>query len=71
MFSPKFYIEQFQHTKKLVGDQLFKDQPELKKLADNWVDAQTQFAEMLVDNTIAMMKYNVDQYSAFSKMVTK
>jgi len=26
---------------------------------------------MLVDNSIAMMKYNVDQYSAFSKMVTK
>ena len=50
---------------------MFKDQPELKKLADNWVDAQTQFAEMLIDNSIAMMKYNVDQYSAFSKMVTK
>ena len=71
MFSPKFYIEQFQHTKKLVGDQMFKDQPELKEVAEKYLDAQTQFAEMVVDNSIAMMKYYVDQASAFSKMVTK
>ena len=71
MFSPKFYIEQFQHTKKLVGDQMFKDQPELKEAAEKYLDAQTQFAEMVVDNSIAMMKYSIDQFSAFSKMVTK
>ena len=71
MFSPKFYIEQFQHTKKLVGDQMFKDQPELKEAAEKYLDAQTQFAEMVVDNSIAMMKYGIDQFSAFSKMVTK
>jgi len=71
MFSPKFYIEQFQHTKKLVGDQMFKDQPELKEAAERYLDAQTQYAEMIVDNSIAMMKYTVDQFSAVSKLVTK
>ena len=71
MFSPKFYIEQFQHTKKLVGDQMFKDQPELKQVAEKYLDAQTQFAEMLIDNSITMMKYAVDQSAAFSKLVTK
>ena len=49
MFSPKFYIDQFQHTKKIVGDQMSKDQPELKDVADKWVDAQTQFANMIVE----------------------
>jgi len=71
MFSPKFYIEQFQYAKKLVGDQMFKDQPELKEAAEKYLDAQTQYAEMLVDNFITMMKYSVDQFSAFSKMVAK
>ena len=71
MFSPKFYIDQFQHTKKIVGDQMFKDQPELKQVADNWIDAQTKFANMIVDNSITMIKYYVDQSTAFSKTLTK
>lgn len=71
MFSPKFYIEQFQHTKKLVGDQMFKDQPELKQVAERYIDAQTQFAEMVVDNSIAMMKFGADQFAAISKLATK
>lgn len=71
MFSPNFYIDQFQHTKKIVGDQMFKDQPELKQVADNWIDAQTKFANMIVDNSITMIKYYVDQSAAFSKTLTK
>jgi hypothetical protein len=71
MFSPNFYIDQFQHTKKIVGDQMFKDQPELKQVADNWIDAQTKFANMIVDNSITMIKYYVDQSTAFSKTLTK
>lgn len=65
--SPKFYIEQFQHTKQLVGDQILKDQPELRECADKYIEAQTQFAEMLVDNTIAMYKYFWDQSTAVAK----
>ena len=65
--SPKFYIEQFQHTKQLVGDQILKDQPELKACANNYIEAQTKFAEMMVDNTIATYKYFWDQTAAMAK----
>lgn len=71
MFSPKFYIDQFQNTKKLVTDQVYKNQPELKEAADRWVDAQTQFAQMLFDNTITVLKYSADQVSTITKSMVK
>ncbi len=62
MFSPVFYIESFQNTKKIVTDQIFKD-PALNKAAHAYIDAQTQFAKMAVNNTIEMAKYSVDSIS--------
>ncbi len=62
MFSPVFYIESFQNTKKIVADQVFKD-PALNKAAHAYIDAQTQFAKMAVNNTIDMAKYSVESIS--------
>jgi hypothetical protein len=62
MFSPIFYLESFQNTKKIVTDQIFKD-PALNKAAHAYIDAQTQFAKMAVNNTIEMAKYSVDSVS--------
>jgi hypothetical protein len=62
MFSPVFYIESFQNTKKIVTDQIYKD-PALNKAAHAYIDAQTQFAKMAVNNTIDMAKYSVDSIS--------
>jgi hypothetical protein len=62
MFSPVFYIESFQNTKKIVADQIFKDAA-LNKAAHAYIDAQTQFAKMAVNNTIDMAKYSVDSIS--------
>jgi len=62
MFSPVFYIESFQNTKKIVADQIFKDVA-LKKAAHAYIDAQTQFAKMAVNNTIDMAKYSVESIS--------
>ena len=62
MFTPIFYIESFQNTKKIVADQIFKD-PALNKAAHAYIDAQTQFAKMAVNNTIDMAKYSVDSVS--------
>jgi hypothetical protein len=62
MFSPIFYIESFQNTKKIVTDQVFKDTA-LNKAAHAYIDAQTQFAKMVVNNTIDMAKYSVDSIS--------
>jgi len=56
MFTPNFYIDQFQATKKIVADQIFKDQPELQAVAVNFVDTQTLFAKMIVDNSITVNK---------------
>lgn len=62
MFSPVFYLESFQNTKKIVTDQIFKD-PALNKAAHAYIDAQTQFAKMAINNTIDMAKYSVDSIS--------
>jgi hypothetical protein len=62
MFTPHFFIESFQSTKKLVTDQVFKD-PALNKAAHAYIDAQTQFAKMAVNNTIDMTKYSVESVS--------
>lgn len=62
MFSPIFYLESFQNTKKIVTDQIFKD-PALNKAAHAYIDAQTQFARMAINNTIDMAKYSVESIS--------
>lgn len=64
MFSPHFYIDSFQNTKKIVADQIFKD-PALNKAAHAYIDAQTQFAKMAINNTIDMAKYSVDSVSKY------
>jgi len=55
-------FKSFQSTKKLVTDQVFKD-PALNKAAHAYIDAQTQFAKMAVNNTIDMAKYSVESVS--------
>lgn len=62
MFTPIFYIESFQNTKKIVTDQIFKD-PALNKAAHAYIDAQTQFAKMAVNNSIDMAKYSIESVS--------
>jgi hypothetical protein len=62
MFTPIFYIESFQNTKKIVTDQIFKDAA-LNKAAHAYIDAQTQFAKMAVNNSIDMAKYSIESVS--------
>lgn len=62
MFTSHFYIDSFQTTKKIITDQIFKD-PSLNKAAHAYIDAQTQFAKMAVNNTIDMTKYSVESVS--------
>lgn len=62
MFTPHFFIDTFQGTKKIVTDQIFKD-PALNKAAHAYIEAQTQFAKMAVNNTIDMAKYSVESIS--------
>ncbi len=62
MFTPHFFIDSFQSTKKIVADQIFKDAA-LNKAAHAYIDAQTQFAKMAVNNTIEVAKYSVESVS--------
>lgn len=62
MFSPDFYIDTFQETKRVITNQVFKD-PTLNKAANDYINAQTAFAKMLAHNTIDLTKYSVDSVS--------
>jgi hypothetical protein len=59
MFTIHFFIDSIQSAKRAVAEQVFSD-PTLKKAANSYIDAQTQFAKMLVNNTTDMAKYSMD-----------
>ena len=63
MFTPQFFIDTVQSTKRGVFKQVIKD-PELQRVADRYLDAQTEFATMIVNNTIDMARYSFDRLSA-------
>lgn len=56
----KMFINYVQSAKKSMTDRIIKDQ-ELNEMAHKYIEAQTQFANMLVDNTENMMKYSFDK----------
>ena len=60
MITPQFIIDTVQNTKRSIFKQIVKD-PELQRLADRFIDAQTDFVTMLVSNTIEVARYSVDK----------
>lgn len=56
----------FQSAKKSLTDKIIKD-PELNEMAHKYIDAQTQFASMLLENTECMLKYAFDKAAKDSK----
>ena len=62
MFSPEFFIDTIQSTKRSVFNRIIQDE-NLQKVASRYLDAQTDFAKMLVRNTIDLAKYSVDKLS--------
>ena len=62
MFTPEFFIDSFQGTKKAVTNAVFQDKT-LNKAAHAYIDAQTAFAKVLVNNTVEMTRYSVDSIS--------
>ena len=59
MFTPEFFIDTIQSTKQTVFNRIIQDE-ELRRVADRYLQAQTDFAKMMVRNTIDMAKYSVD-----------
>ena len=62
MFTPDFYIDSFQSTKRLLTNKVITD-PTLNKAAHNYIDAQTTFAKMLTTNALDLAKYSVESVS--------
>jgi hypothetical protein len=62
MFTPEFFIDTFQGTKKTITNAVFKDAT-LNKAAHAYIDAQTAFAKVLASNTVEMTRYSVDSVS--------
>lgn len=62
MFTPDFFIDTFQETKRVITNQVFKD-PTLNKAAQDYINAQTAFAKMLSHNAIDLTKYSVESIS--------
>ena len=58
-FTPDFYIDSLQNTKKNITNKIITDQT-LNKAAHAFIDAQTNFAKMLSKNATDMTKYSVD-----------
>jgi len=61
-YSPEFYIDTFQNTKKLVTDKVITDKT-LNKAAHAYIDGQTAFAKVLVNNAMEIAKVITDNLS--------
>ena len=59
LFTPDFYIDSLQNTKKNITNKVITDQT-LNKAANDYIDAQTAFAKMLSKNATDIAKYSVD-----------
>lgn len=62
MFTPEFYIDSFQSTKRMMTDKVIAD-PTLNKAANDFITAQTAFAKMLAKNYIDLSTYSVEAMS--------
>jgi hypothetical protein len=59
MFTPEFFIDTIQSTKQSVFHRIIKDE-QLRAVADRYIQAQTDFAKMLVRNSIDLAKYSAE-----------
>jgi hypothetical protein len=63
MFTPEFFIDTIQSTKQSVFRRIIQDE-QLREVADRYIQAQTDFAKMMVRNAIDLAKYSVDKCSS-------
>ena len=66
MFSPEFFIDTIQNAKKSVFNRIIAD-PELSAVSDRFINTQSDFAKMLVANTIDLAKYSLDKFCPKNK----
>lgn len=64
MLTPYFFIESIQTTKKVVANYVFTDKV-LNKTANDYIDAQTAFAKMLVNNSMEVSRYSAEIFAKY------
>jgi hypothetical protein len=62
MFTPEFFIDAIQATKRSVFNRVIRDE-QLREVADRYIQVQADFAKMMVRNAIDLAKYSVDKCS--------
>ena len=62
MFTPDFYIDLFQSSKRQFTNQVYKDET-LNKACNEIIDAQTAFAKMMVKIYIDLSAHSADAMS--------
>ena len=62
MFTPEFYIDSFQSTKRMLTNKVITDTT-LNKAANDFITAQTTFAKMLTKNASDLAQYSMDSIS--------
>jgi hypothetical protein len=62
MFTPDFYIDLIQSSKRQFTNQVYKDET-LNKACNAFIDAQTTFAKMMAKNYLDLSTYSVDTMS--------
>ena len=55
MFTPQFYIDQFQATKKIIVSQLYSND-EVRQSINDLIDTQTNVAKQWTDTTLLLAK---------------
>jgi len=60
MFTPQFYINSFQSLKHDFTNKVITD-PTLNKVANDFIDAQSAWAKMVVNNSTTVTKYLFDK----------
>lgn len=69
-YSPEFMIDTLQKTKGYVTDKVITD-PQLNTLAHNFMNAQSAFAKMLINNTTEVTKISTDNFTKAWNLKTK
>ena len=65
MFTPEFFIDSFQSSKKAIFRRMTDDK-QLHEMADRYVDVHSQFAKMLLSNFIDITKYSFSKMTEYS-----
>lgn len=60
LFTPEFFIDSIQSAKENFTDRIITD-PVLNKAAHNFMSHQTAFAKMLLNNTVTVSNYFMEQ----------